>query len=92
MFCFKCLKKLERAFPDGPSSQDGKEPRNGLIFSASGNYGSRIYDPTVSAPELVIWICDECVVKHKELVEMRRYAFVQTELTWSNYDPEAAHW
>lgn len=90
MHCFKCLKELESAF--GDLDDDSKTPRRGLIFSAPGNFGSRIYDPTMSAPQLVIWICDDCIVSHKELVEMRRYAFVQTEVTWSDFDPERAYW
>lgn len=92
MICFKCLKELEPAFPDDDKFENAKEPSRGLIFSAAGNYGSRIYDPTMSAPALIIWICDDCVVEHKELVEMRSYAFVRTQVIWQDFDPEEAHW
>ena len=92
MICFKCDKELERIWSEGTDMPDGREPNKGLIFAASGNYGSRVYDPTMSAPQLVIWICDECVVRHHELVQMRRYAFIQTEVMWADFDPEAAHW
>jgi hypothetical protein len=90
--CFKCLKELNPAFPDSEKFENGKEPSRGLIFSATGNYGSRVYDPTMSAPALVIWICDDCIVVHKELVEVRRYAHVRTEVIWQNFDPEVAYY
>lgn len=75
-----------------PESEDGKEPSKGLVFSASGNYGSRVYDPTSSAPQLVVWICDDCIVEHKDLVQTRRYAHVQTMILWTDFDPETAYW
>lgn len=89
MNCFKCLKDLPSALGD---DDDSKAPSRGLIFTASGNYGSRIYDPTMSAPQLVVWICDDCIVKHKELVEVRSYTFVQTQVVWKDFDPERAYW
>lgn len=92
MNCFKCLKELELAFPDGNKFENTKEPSHGLIFSGPGNYGSRVYDPTMSAPSLVVWICDDCIIGNKELVQMRSYAFVQTEVIWKDFDPEEAHW
>jgi hypothetical protein len=91
VICFKCLKELDHVFPVIPD-EDGHEPDGGLIFSASGNYGSRVYDPTISAPQLVIWICDSCVIKHKELVAVRSYAFVQTQIQWADFDPDEAYW
>jgi hypothetical protein len=90
--CFKCLKQLDLAFPDSEKFENGREPHDGLIFSATGNYGSRVYDPTMSAPALVVWICDECIVEHKELVQMRRYMHQNVEVVWTDFDPEGAHW
>lgn len=88
MICFKCLKELKSVFPES-KFEDHRQPDEGLIFEAAGNYGSRVYDPVMSAPRLVIWICDECVVEHKELVQMRSYAHVQTEVIWKDFDPDA---
>jgi hypothetical protein len=90
--CFKCLKELEPAFPGSEKFEDNGEVAGGLIFTANGNYGSRVYDPVMSAPNLVVWICDDCVVEHKELVSMRSYASFQTQVIWKDFDPEEAHW
>lgn len=92
MNCFRCNKELEPAFSAGPEDQDGKEPHRGLIFSAAGNYGSRVYDPAMSAPQLIIWVCDECIVRYHDLVKMRSYVSVQTQVTWNDFDPERAYW
>jgi len=90
VICFKCNKQLESAFGDLPD--DHLTPRRGLIFEATGNFGSRIYDPTSTAPSLVVWICDDCIVEHKDQVKVRDYAIVQREVIWKDYDPEAAYW
>lgn len=92
MKCFKCDKQLERIFPDSKPEEDGREPSRGLIFSASGNYGSRIWDPTMTAPELVIWICDECIVRNHDQVQMRSYAYIQAQISWDDFDPERSFW
>jgi hypothetical protein len=92
--CFKCLKTLESAFGNFAEDyeDDSKAPNRGLLFAAHGNYGSRIWDPTMSAPDLVVWICDDCIVAHKELVQLRNYAHVKTEILWADFDPEKAYW
>jgi hypothetical protein len=90
VICFKCNKQLEPAFGDLPD--DHLTPRRGLIFEATGNFGSRIFDPTITAPQLVVWICDDCIVEHKDQVKVRDYAVVQREVIWRDYDPMAAYW
>ena len=92
MNCFKCTKKLEPAFPGSEKFEDNGETAGGLVFTASGNYGSRVYDPVMSAPHLVIWICDECIVEQKDLVQMRSYATYQRDVLWQNFDPEEIVW
>lgn len=39
-------------------------PHQGILFSASGNYGSRVHDPAPGSDrhELVILLCDACAV------------------------------
>lgn len=85
--CFKCTKELESAFGDLPDAY--RTPSKGLVFSGPGNYGSQIYDPVTSAPALVVWICDDCIVEHKDLVQTVQYAFVKTEAIWRDFDPES---
>lgn len=76
----------------GVHSENG-EVSEGLIFRASGNYGSRVYDPTMSAPELIVWVCDDCVVEHKTKVKMRSYTRVISKPVWQDFDPEnEAYW
>ncbi len=41
----------------------------GLRFRASGNYGSTIFDPMHCNDFLEIIICDNCVVKKKNMVQ-----------------------
>lgn len=92
MNCFKCLKELEPAFPGSEKFEDNGEVSGGLIFTAYGNYGSRVYDPVMSAPHLVIWICDECIVGQKDQVQMRSYATHQRDVVWADFDPEEINW
>lgn len=87
MFCFKCLKKLEPVFPN---KWNYRQPSDGLTFSAAGNYGSTVYDPVNTAPELVIWICDDCIREHKELVQMRTIERIAPAVIWSDFDPAEA--
>lgn len=55
--CFACGIDL------GLVSPGKTQPYGGLTFIASGNYGSRIFDPTYrSSSTLHIVICDQCVV------------------------------
>lgn len=87
MICFKCLKKLEPVFPDNKWGY--RQPSGGLTFTAAGNYGSTVYDPTTRAPELVIWICDECMREHHGLVRMRSIERLEPAVIWADWDPDA---
>jgi hypothetical protein len=40
----------------------------GLIFRATGNYGSEIFDPVPDNGFIEIVICDECLLSKKEAV------------------------
>lgn len=88
MKCFNCEKELANIFPDSELFEDTRQPADGLIFTAGGNYGSRVYDPVMSAPALVIWICDDCIRAHAVLVQMRSFADVRREVIWQDFDPD----
>jgi hypothetical protein len=88
MNCFKCEKVLDNVFKDTPYRQ----PDRGLTFSAPGNYGSRVYDPVHQAPRLVVWICDDCVVKHKDLVQVMYVKNPEPEEVWMEFDPDQEYY
>lgn len=89
MNCFKCEKDLPKVFKDS----DIRQPNDGLTFTATGNYGSTVYDPTHRAPKLVIWICDECVVGHKQFVQV---VSVREQISrdehWEDFDPDKEYY
>lgn len=84
--CFKCDKPLARAFAD-QGDEEHLEPHHGLLFTAYGNYGSRVFDPIGSGPHLVIVVCDACVLDNADQVRMRRLdsSVVTTVAAW---DPD----
>lgn len=89
MKCFNCEKELANVFPNSEQFEDHRQPSGGLVFTAAGNYGSRIYDPVTSAPALVIWVCDDCIVAHATLVQMRSFTEARREVIWKDFDPNA---
>lgn len=79
--CFVCQKDIERE-----SLRDDHVCINpvhgGLVFRATGNYGSTIFDPLGGGEFIEIYICDKCVedqadsIKHvsgivKEVVQSK---------------------
>jgi len=58
--CFKCGVQLRRAVDDNEA-----QPDEGVMFSASGNYGSTVFDP-MDGSYLLINICDRCVAEAGE--------------------------
>lgn len=92
MQCIKCYKELEYVFERdrGYGEPSFGEPSEGLIFFGHGNYGSRVYDPTHSAPVLVIWVCDDCIRVHRDVVMTRDVKeAVRPEFIWAPFDPDA---
>jgi hypothetical protein len=55
--CIRCDKLLEPVDPEHMPLQ----PDCGVMFSASGNYGSEVFDP-MDRTHLEINLCDECVI------------------------------
>lgn len=89
MICFKCRKPLRSAFHDPDDLDDCKIPSRGLVFEAGGNYGSHVYDPTTGGSKLVIWICDDCMCEHHDLVQMHEMKRADPVNVWTNWDPNA---
>lgn len=58
--CFVCAKTMT------PVREGDAQPYGGLIFSAGGNYGSRIFDPIATLEKLRALICDECVTERAD--------------------------
>lgn len=58
--CIVCGGTLERAFEDYES-----QPNDGVMCSATGNYGSTVFDP-MDLSELAFNLCDVCLVQKAE--------------------------
>lgn len=69
--CFVCGVDFDR-IPGGPDNM----PDGGNIFTATGNYGSTVFDPMTNDCSLEINICADCLQKHRE-----RTIMVRTEIT-----------
>lgn len=84
--CFVCGKDLEHMhhFPQ-------HQCHGAVIFQASGNYGSTVYDPMLSSQYLVINICDECLVERKDLVLLRTVVQVEPQNEYGTWDPMEEH-
>ena len=87
--CFLCGKKLKT------EERENKDPSligivyDGIIFRATGNYGSSVFDPMPDDGFLEIIICDECVTKEaskiKRVKNIRRYVTVEADI--GEFDP-----
>jgi len=80
--CIRCGKALEPVDPAYAPLQ----PDCGVMFSASGNYGSEVFD-LMDRTHLEINLCDECVIKSRDegrLVRKRRPA--------CNHEYETVEW
>jgi len=67
--CFCCDKELDAEFPlDDPLTLS--PIYDGLIFRASGNFGSTIFDPMPTCQEeyLQVIICDDCIKRKAKRV------------------------
>ncbi len=56
--CIVCRKKTYRVMEGGHETQ----PSDAMSFSSPGAYGTTVFDPMDNS-ELVVVICDECLVK-----------------------------
>ena len=60
MKCIVCKTELEN-LPSGEINH----PRDGVVFTSRGNYGSQVFDP-MDATYLEINVCDPCVTAARE--------------------------
>lgn len=86
-FCFVCDKELEAAF-GGSMSENDPQCSGALLFTASGNYGSTIFDPRIDEVELLINICDECVKAKKERVLVATIARPLPVVSYEPWNPD----
>ncbi len=89
--CFCCELQLAQSHVDGPRDWPA------VLFEATGNYGSTIFDPRPSEPPAVlrIRICDRCLVTKRNLVEDTKNRMVRglrrdVERFYDYVDHEAA--
>lgn len=86
-FCFSCDKELESAF-GGSMAESDPQCSGAVMFSASGNYGSTIFDPCGGKVEMVINICDECVTLKKDRVLIATVERPLPIVSYAPWDPE----
>jgi hypothetical protein len=57
--CIVCREQLSAVYPGSV------QPSGGTLFSASGNYGSTVFDPMRRGISLTVVICDVCLPDRK---------------------------
>ena len=67
MKCFKCEKDIKQLCP-----QTDDMPDNAVVFDGGDNYGSQLYDAMIDGIMVRLFICDDCLVKHRDLIIERR--------------------
>lgn len=86
--CLKCGKELYEVFP--LDLHNGFiQPNHGLHFSTPGHYGSRVYDPMVSGEEMVICICDECIVANKNKIKIQETRYIPPDIKYREWEYES---
>lgn len=92
--CVVCGKELSSAVPAGPDGvMHSNTPAGGVSFSASGNYGSALFDPMNTRDNLLLTICDDCIVEKANTgsIILRRQKLPITQApTYRKYFPENA--
>ncbi len=66
MHCFCCDRVMETESTDNPIIIH--PVYDGLIFRATGNFGSTIFDPITEEEILQVIICDDCVKRNAKRV------------------------
>jgi hypothetical protein len=75
-FCLACGENLHPGYRES-SYTELVFPDNGVIFKATGNYGSQLYDPLTGGQWLEIVVCDSCVAVAAELGRIRKATAVR---------------
>jgi hypothetical protein len=63
--CFKCEKEIDSAVI---TASPWDCPSAGVLFTGGDSYGSTIYDSLINGIRVQIIICDECLLKNKNLL------------------------
>lgn len=85
-FCFSCGKELELVF--ATSREESHQCNDAVMFSSPGTYGSTVYDPVGGRSELVINICDECLVKKQDRVLIATTERPLPIVSYAPWDPD----
>jgi len=84
--CIVCGKNCVTRPPIGHLDLD-----EAIDFRATGNYGSRIWDPLDETLSMCIFVCDSCIIKYKDRVTIkthrRSYTLVK-EVSYEDWDKE----
>jgi len=85
--CFKCEKQLQPAIETpGVADNISNAPDNATYWITSGNWGSQVFD-SFGESYLEMYICDECLKKHANLVyELSEYP-VRKEVNVRKFKP-----
>jgi len=65
--CFKCERYLKCAIKTDSASDYWEFPQ-GLVLGGGGNFGSCHYDSMIDGIGVDVVICDDCLVKYKDLL------------------------
>jgi len=88
--CYICGKNcIEETLTD---SEGEKHPLIGeaVHFYATGNWASGVWDPLHDDLHLNIYICDACLVKHKQrawVTQIKRSFEVEDQGPWTDWKP-----
>lgn len=84
--CFVCRTELSSVNHD---SDLPHVPYKGTVFTASGNFGSTVYDPVMSyRGHLSINVCDSCMLDRKDLVLSVSEVYVPAVYKVLPWDPD----
>lgn len=88
--CFACGSELELLWPDEPTLPP--QCHDAVMFKASGNYGSTVYDPAApgrQSPEhLLINVCDGCLIRRADRVTLVKERIMRPRLVCEPWRPE----
>jgi len=88
--CFKCDKELEPVFKpdsDRDTNRWNFQPQEATTFYSSGQYGSTVWDPMSNIHQLMINICDECMLQFSNRTVLTRTIKRISTVTYHEWNP-----
>jgi len=76
MDCIRCGCVLPPALPGDHGNMTAS---GGVLFRGAGNYGSTVFDPIDGGGNLVIAVCDACLLARQMAVVHERFGTVSNE-------------